>query len=351
MPVVRLLIADDVGIGKTIEAGLIASETARAGRDATASRAVLAQRSPSSGGTNCARSSRIDAELVLPSTVDAAGARRCAPTSRCSSGYPYTVVSTDFIKSETRRAQFLRTCPELVIVDEAHTCVAAERRAGGDQQRATTCCARSPGDRDRHLILVTATPHSGKRVRVPRPARPARPRPGPPRPGSAAGPRAARPAFVQRRRRDIRSYLDEETPFPRDRQIREVPYSLTGDYAHASAGRFSPTPARPSRRLRACSETRPRCGSGCAGGRRSRCSAPSPHAPRRRCHTAVPGRPTLAADHPGGSRRARPHQRARPAATTRMLEGTDPAPGAEDDYLPDSARRPPPGAGQGGRGP
>jgi superfamily II DNA or RNA helicase len=36
--------------------------------------------------------------------------------------HPYTVVSLDYIKSERRRDEFLRACPELVIVDEAHTC-------------------------------------------------------------------------------------------------------------------------------------------------------------------------------------------------------------------------------------
>jgi hypothetical protein len=35
-----------------------------------------------------------------------------------------TVVSLDYIKGERRRSEFLRACPELVIVDEAHTCAA-----------------------------------------------------------------------------------------------------------------------------------------------------------------------------------------------------------------------------------
>ena len=33
--------------------------------------------------------------------------------------YPHVIVSLDFIKSDRRREEFLRTAPEFVIVDEA----------------------------------------------------------------------------------------------------------------------------------------------------------------------------------------------------------------------------------------
>ena len=36
--------------------------------------------------------------------------------------------------------------------------------------------------------------------------------------------------FVQRRRADIRRYLDEDTPFPKDRLTTDVPYSLSPEY-------------------------------------------------------------------------------------------------------------------------
>ena len=49
--------------------------------------------------------------------------------------FPYTVVSTDYIKGERRRDEFLRTAPELVIVDEAHTCAADARGRGAAHQR------------------------------------------------------------------------------------------------------------------------------------------------------------------------------------------------------------------------
>ena len=70
------------------------------------------------------------------------------------------IVSTDFIKSERRRDEFLRTCPELVIVDEAHTCAFAGEGRGGRHQRYQLVSSLA-ADTSRHLILVTATPHSG----------------------------------------------------------------------------------------------------------------------------------------------------------------------------------------------
>ena len=61
------------------------------------------------------------------------------------------------------RDDFVRHCPDLVIVDEAHTCVAADddRRPAQSQLRYELL-QRVAADADRHLLLVTATPHSGK---------------------------------------------------------------------------------------------------------------------------------------------------------------------------------------------
>jgi hypothetical protein len=67
--------------------------------------------------------------------------------------------STDFIKAERHRDDFVRTCPELVIVDEAHGFA-----FGGDRGRQLRheLLSKLAADERRHLILVTATPHSGK---------------------------------------------------------------------------------------------------------------------------------------------------------------------------------------------
>src|SRR6185437_6085825 len=227
MPVVRLLIADDVGIGKTVEAGLIAKELLEQGeirRLTVLCPPALAEQ----WRDELAEKFAIDATLVLPSTIKAISRPLRADESPFER-YPYTVVSTDFIKSEIRRAQFLRSCPELVIVDEAHTCVTASER-GRDRQQRYEMLSTIAYDRDRHLVLVTATPHSGSESAF-------RDLIGLLDPALSTldldqqrnRDRLAR-HYVQRRRRDIRSYLTEETPFPRDRQFREAPYTLARDY-------------------------------------------------------------------------------------------------------------------------
>ena len=227
MDVVRLLIGDDVGIGKTIEAALIAKELLEQGeaqRLAVLCSPALAEQWQDELRDKFA----IDATLVLPSTVTRL--ERGAGYESIFERHPYTVVSTDFIKSDRHRAQFLLTCPDLVIVDEAHTCVAAGAGRRQRQQRYELL-QRLAADPQRHLILVTATPHSGKEDAF-------RDLIGLLHPDlshldldNPKGRERLAQYFVQRRRRDIRSYLDEETAFPRDRQLREVSYRLTGGYA------------------------------------------------------------------------------------------------------------------------
>src|SRR5438270_358716 len=101
----------------------------------------------------------LDSELVLSST-DSRLERNCRLGQSLFERYPYVVVSTDFIKADRRRDEFLRACPELVIVDEAHTCAYAGEGRGGRHQRYQLVSSLAQ-QKDRHLILVTATPHSG----------------------------------------------------------------------------------------------------------------------------------------------------------------------------------------------
>ncbi|MER5485470.1 helicase-related protein [Streptomyces sp. NPDC002812] len=225
MDTVRLLIGDDVGIGKTIEAALIAKELLEQG--SATSMAVLCSPSLAEQWQGELREKfGLEAELVLPSTA-ARLQKGVEPGRTLFQRYPVTVVSTDFIKQPDRREAFRRTCPDLLIVDEAHTCVGA---GGGHQQRYELLSALAQ-DKDQHIVLVTATPHSGDAHAFAKltglldpdlqgldPSLPAH------------RDRLAR-HFVQRRRRDIKRYLDEDTPFPSDRKLREVPYQLDAEYA------------------------------------------------------------------------------------------------------------------------
>lgn len=228
---VRLLIADDVGIGKTIEASLIAKELLEQG---TARKlAVLCPpHLAEQWQAELADKFHIEAELVLSST--AARLERGLPVgTSIFDVHDHVIVSIDFIKSDRRRDDFIRACPELVIVDEAHTCADTGETSGARHQRHQLVRDLAKRE-DRHLILVTATPHSGKE--------------GAFRslltlldpefrnlPENLAGEqnrqqreRLAR-HLVQRRRPDIRSYLETDTSFP-ERLDAERTYALTPEY-------------------------------------------------------------------------------------------------------------------------
>ena len=69
------------------------------------------------------------------------------------------IVSLDYIKGDRRRDEFIRTCPECVIVDEAHTCASSQGKSAQQRHALVQDLAKDP---NRHMILVTATPHSGK---------------------------------------------------------------------------------------------------------------------------------------------------------------------------------------------
>jgi len=231
---VRILIADDVGVGKTIEACLVARELIDRGevnRLAVLCPPQLAEQ----WQVELRNKFHIDAELVLPSTATRLE-RNCRIGQSLFDLHPYVIVSTDFIKSDRRRDEFLRTCPELVIVDEAHTCSYAGEGRGSRHQRHQLVAGLA-SDKDRHLILVTATPHSGKEEAF-------RSLLGLLNPDFANLPndlsgkenerhrRRLAAHFVQRRRADIRHYLDADTPFPeRDESTGcEVTYRLSPEY-------------------------------------------------------------------------------------------------------------------------
>lgn len=155
---VRLLIADDVGIGKTVEASLVARELLDRGE--IRSIAVLCPPHLAEQWQKDLRSQfHIDAQLILSSTIKRL--ERDLPVGvSVFERHPFTIVSLDYIKSQSHAADFVRKCPDLVIVDEAHTCTLSGGVGRGHQQRFALLqsIAKREGQ---HLVLVTATPHSG----------------------------------------------------------------------------------------------------------------------------------------------------------------------------------------------
>ena len=223
---VRLLIADDVGIGKTIEAGLIAAELLAQG-----SAERLAVLCPPSLAEQWQEELRtkfgLEPELVLPGTVRRLE-RGLEYGQSIFERHPITIVSADFIKSDMRRDDFLRAAPELVIVDEAHTCVSDDTGSGGrgrtQRYRLMKDLAR---DSDRHLVLVTATPHSGNEGAFRNLIALLDPALHDADLSAEAGRRQIAAHLVQRRRADIRDYLGIGTKFPADRETHERTYDLT----------------------------------------------------------------------------------------------------------------------------
>ena len=228
---VRLLIADDVGIGKTIEAGLIARELydrAEIRRMTVLCPPPLAEQ----WQRELAEKFHIEAELVLSSTIQRLE-RDLHVGESVFERHPFTVVSTDFIKRPQRAEDFALRCPELVIVDEAHGCTLAGGAGRGRQQRHELL-QRVTADPGRHVVLVTATPHSGNEdafrsllsLLAPEFA-------GLPADLDRAGREGIRRRLarhlVQRRRGDIRRYLQTDTAFP-ERKDREASYGFSPTY-------------------------------------------------------------------------------------------------------------------------
>ena len=227
----RLLIADDVGIGKTIEACLIARELLDRGeirRMAVLCPPHLAEQ----WQRELAEKFHIEAELVLSSTIQRL--ERDLPLDvSVFDRHRFTAVSTDFIKTPRRAEDFLLKCPEFVIVDEAHGCTLAGGVGHGRQQRFELL-RRVSEDPGRHLVLVTATPHSGNEeafrsllslldgefADLPSDLD---------RAGREGIRRKLARYLVQRRRADIRHYLQADTAFP-ERKDKEATYTFSKDY-------------------------------------------------------------------------------------------------------------------------
>lgn len=231
--VTRLLIADGVGVGKTVEAGLIAAELLATGEAQRLAVLCSPQLAPQ-WQSELRHKFGIDAQLLLPSTVNRL--MRSVPFgSNVYQHHRYLVISTDFIKQKSRRDEFALHCPELVIVDEAHTCVAPAGVGKSSQAHLRYALLRKlADDPSRHLLLLTATPHSGDDTAWQSLIGLLDNRLGD-LPADLSGRdreedrKLLAKFMVQRQRADIREYLDEDTPFP-DRETTETAYKLTAGY-------------------------------------------------------------------------------------------------------------------------
>jgi superfamily II DNA or RNA helicase len=227
MDVIRLLIADDVGIGKTVEGGLIARELLDRGEISRI--AVLCPpHLCDQWQEELASKFGIQTEIVRTGT--AGRLERGLPQGQSIFDvHPFTVISLDYIKSDRRRAEFLRACPEFVIIEEAHASVGT----GAETKNQRLTVLRGLAERaDRHMVFLTATPHSGDETAFHNLLALLHPdfrtlqgmTDGPAR--QKLRERLAL-QFVQRRRADIAEWRDAGSVFP-DRETAEATYALSG---------------------------------------------------------------------------------------------------------------------------
>ena len=212
---VRLLIADDVGVGKTVEAGLVLSELLARRR---ASRVLVV------APWNLTEQWReaLDHFFHLEGTIIAthlmpALERRLLPGQSPWEAHDICIASVDYLK--LHRHAVLQYDWDLAIVDEAHLCArphAAPGQVSRDMLRYEF--ASDLAERVKHLLLLTATPHSGYTDSYA--SLLAMIEPG--LVGEAAGStqihrKAARKYVCQRRRRDIEEWFasEQRSPFPR----------------------------------------------------------------------------------------------------------------------------------------
>ena len=226
---IRLLVADDVGVGKTVEALLIVKELLerrRIRRFAVLCLPHLCEQ------WQAEIQSKLDLDaVIIRSNTQARLDRQIHGDTSVYDYYPYQVISIDFIKSDTRRNVFIQQCPELVIVDEVHTCARPSGASHTQQQRHDLLRQIAAKD-NQQLILLTATPHSGKPQEfqsllgmlrsdfenIDLPA------------SSQAERKELARYFIQRKRADVERWMGEDTPFPK-RDTFEWPYDLSAGYA------------------------------------------------------------------------------------------------------------------------
>lgn len=223
---VRLLIADDVGVGKTIEALLIARELWERGeiqRLCVLCPPYLCDQ----WYEELTQKFNLEAVVIRPGTIGHLE-RNKPPHRTIYEHYPVQVVSIDWAKNERNRYLFLQHCPEFVIVDEAHGAAPADIKS--QQERHELVKSLSEDDQ-RHVVLLTATPHSG----VPETFRALlsllRPEFGEWDVASLDEERRSVLArhFVQRTRADVLDKWEGERCFP-ERELRDVSYSLSDAY-------------------------------------------------------------------------------------------------------------------------
>lgn len=162
-PRVRLAIFDDVGLGKTIEAGLIITEL-MARQLASRVLIVCPANLREQWREQLSYFFHLDDARIMSSTHRRALERQLPVGANPWEFFRCLIVSEDYAKEAAIRQQILEQAWDIVLIDEAHTLAKPHQGAEDarlDMERWRLAEALSTSARVRHLLLLTATPHNG----------------------------------------------------------------------------------------------------------------------------------------------------------------------------------------------
>ncbi|HWP37884.1 MAG TPA: helicase-related protein [Gemmatimonadales bacterium] len=154
-----LLVADDVGLGKTIEAGLAMLELMARGR---AGRILVVTPPGLMDQWQEELRERFGLEfMILDNAAGVARAQTALPAGASPwDVLPRVITSLDFVKKETVRHRALRKRWDLIVVDEAHA-LAESGTPENPYRTQRTRLGVELRKAGRGLLLLTATPHNG----------------------------------------------------------------------------------------------------------------------------------------------------------------------------------------------
>jgi superfamily II DNA or RNA helicase len=158
MPRQRLLIADAVGLGKTLEAGILVSELMRRGRArrilVVTTKSMLVQFQKEFW-------TRFTIPLVRLDSIGLQRIRTRIPGNHNPFHYyDRAIISVDTLKQDREYRTYIETADwDVIIIDECHN---VARRGRGRESSLRSQLATRLATRSDTLILLSATPHDGR---------------------------------------------------------------------------------------------------------------------------------------------------------------------------------------------